>query len=134
MRYLALALLLVGCAASKGRLNTPSGGPEIVIQNVTETQVKGACLDWCSKHGFRIDDQTDNHITANTAHYLDDGQGVLSMYQNVDLTFNKEHSAVHLFGELHGYAPDTVGTQDQREWMLGELKKIDETLTYPHGR
>ncbi len=136
MKYLVLALFLVivGCAASKGHLNTPSGGPEVIIRNVTEAQVKDACLTWCSKHGFRIDDQTNNSITANTSHYLDDGQHVLTIYQIIDLTFNKENSDIHLFGELHKFAPDTVGTQEQREWMMGELRKIDETLTYPNGR
>jgi len=56
-----LNLFLIGCASTStvGHLETPSGRPEIFIQEATSEDVINACVRYLTTNGCRIEQTTD---------------------------------------------------------------------------
>lgn len=53
---IALSLLVAGCA--HGQLDTPSGRPEIFIENASLEEVSEACLAFLVKEGYEIEESS----------------------------------------------------------------------------
>ena len=103
-----LILLFVGCASTVGHLQTPSGRPEIFIQETTSEDVTNTCVSFLTANGWRIEQTTDYMVQAilpckNTAmnflystRHDRSGEGT---WWRIIITLVRESKGVRMYGE-----------------------------------
>jgi len=65
MKWLALLLLLAGCAPA-AKLSTPSGRPEVMIEGISTQTILNDIATWSTRNGYEIGVRTDTSISTFT--------------------------------------------------------------------
>ncbi len=135
---LALILLLTGCATIKPAIKTPTGKPEIVINNVSTKQIRNTIINDIASSGFYLQ-QTDEFRLVFGRKYMNLGSFLLigsepnpfpeTRYQ---FTVIEDSSAVKIFVNIYDITnpgtPSEVATEVSRDRNLAMDMQIYLTM------
>jgi hypothetical protein len=150
-----VVLIGMGCA-SRGKLNTPSGRPEVHILGATPEEVSALCVQHLQKEGFSLEETTaytvrgvsgdPKIIWSGSVGWLQFAQGSYEVLARVTFNITKVEAGATVYASLFAVTGGSrtqfgspnerameCGRQDHFDALQGRLESIREAYLQSKG-